>query len=158
MSRKSGKPSKDALRRLVEEYDFLLTSSDALGISLDTESEILKDIMDQHPEYKRYKPGEEIRTRNGAVVNPRLHIALEALVETQIAKNDPPEAREAYLKLQSLGVDAHEARHAVSRVFLGVVYLIMKRRLTHDPNSVYRSQLSELTRAGLNHKVFTDYR
>lgn len=39
------KPSKDTLRRLIEEYDFLLISSDALGISFDTESEILKDIM-----------------------------------------------------------------------------------------------------------------
>lgn len=150
-------PSRDRLRRLLEEYDYLLRASDLLGIPVSTEGEILKDIFDQHPEYAGFLPGEEIEMENGTKMSPRMHLALEAIIEIQIAKDDPPEAREAYLKLLSLGVDPHEARHAVGRVFIGVVWLILQKRLTANPNRYYRSQLKALKRENLRHKVFTDY-
>jgi hypothetical protein len=145
--REKRKPSEERPVGLPEEYDFLLTASYALGIPFPT-GKILKDVIDQHPEYRGTDPGEEIRTGNGSTMNPRIHVAIEAAVENQITRNDPPEAREAYLKLINQGVDAHEARHEVGRIFLDVVWHIVNRRLTDDPINVYRSHLLDLIRRG----------
>jgi len=40
----------EELRRLLEEYDYLLMVSYVLGVPISEEGEMLKDIFDQHPE------------------------------------------------------------------------------------------------------------
>lgn len=104
----------EELRSLLVEYDHLLMVSDVLGVPVSEEGEMLRNIVDQHPEYEGFLPGEEIEVEDETTVNPRLHIAVEAAVQTQIAKDDPPEAREAYLTLLGAGMDGHEARHAIN--------------------------------------------
>jgi len=156
-----GRRSKKGMRRWIEElrsllaeYDYLLMVSDVLGVPVSEEGEMLRDVIDQHPEYEGFLPGEEIEVEDGTTVNPRLHIAVEAAVQTQIAKDDPPEAREAYLTLLGAGMDGHEARHAIGRVFVETVWLVLQNRLTADPNTYYRNQLRELERQKLDHEAF----
>jgi hypothetical protein len=146
------------LMKLLEEYDSLLAASDELGLQLSIEGEILKDVMDQHPEYKGFKHGEEIELSDRTTMSPRLHIAIDAAIETQIATNNPAEAREAYLALLKVGVEPHEARHAVGRVLLDLIWQLQLNRLATEPNTYYIRQLKELKRKKLKHKVFTAYK
>ena len=145
------------MRWLLDEYDYLLTVAEVLGVPVSDEGEMLKDILDQHPEYAGFRPGEEIEMEDGTTMNPRLHIAVEAVVQSQMAKDEPPEAREAYLSLLSEGVDPHEARHAIGRIFIDVVRLILQNRLTADVGTNYRKQLRDLKRQKLSHHVFTSW-
>ena len=156
-SKENSLPKAVELTKLLDEYDSLLVAFDKLGLPLSIEGEILKDVIDQHPDYKGFKHGEEIELSDGTIMNPRLHIAIDTVIETQIAKNDPVEAREAYLKLLDVGVDPHEARHAIGRVLLDLIFQIMQNRLASDPNEFYFKQLRELKRKKLKHKVFKDY-
>lgn len=149
---------REELRRLLDEYDYLLTVAEVLGVPVSDEGEILKDILDQHPEYAGFRPGEEIEMEDETTMNPRLHIAVEAIVQSQIAKDEPQEAREAYLSLLNEGVDPHEARHGIDRIFIDVVWLILQKRLTTDAGTYYRNQLRDLKRQKLSHHVFTSWR
>lgn len=149
---KGGRRLRDELRRLLDEYEYLLTVAEALGIHVSDEGEILRDILDQHPEYAGFGPGEEVEMKDGTTMNPRLHIAVEAVVQSQMAKDEPPEARETYVSLLSEGVDPHEARHAIGRVFVETVWLLLQNRLVADPNTYYRGQLRDLKRQKLSHQ------
>lgn len=58
--KKGVRRGREELRALLEEYDYLLMVSDVLGVPVSEEGEMLKDIIDQHPEYEGFLPGEEI--------------------------------------------------------------------------------------------------
>ncbi len=47
---------------------------------------------------------------------PRLHAALHAVVETQLASGAPPETRRALERLQAGGVPRHAAVHAIAHL------------------------------------------
>lgn len=142
------------LRKLLDEYDSFLSLSQAFGFTLSDEEEILKDILDQHPEYAGYRHGAEAVAADGTRVNPRLHIAVEAAVQWQMAKDDPPEVNEAYLALLGEGVDPHEARHAVGYIMAEMIWLTLQNRLL-EPKTHYAAQLRELKLQGLRHRAFS---
>ena len=142
------------MRKLLDEYDMFLSLSGALGVALSDEEEILKDIMDQHPEFAGYRHGEEAVAADGTRINPRLHIAIEAAVQWQMAKGEPPEVNEAYLALLGEGVDPHEARHAIGYLMAEMIWLALQNRLP-EPKTHYASQLRELKHLGLRHRMFS---
>ena len=74
---RGGRRLREELRRLLNEYDYLLTVAEVLGVPVSDEGEMLKDILDQHPEYAGFRPGEEIEMEDGTTMNPRLHIAVD---------------------------------------------------------------------------------
>lgn len=47
---------------------------------------------------------------------PRLHAAIHAVVETQLASGTPPETRHALERLQAGGLPRHEAVHAIGLI------------------------------------------
>jgi len=139
---------------LLNEYDSLLLLSEALGVTVSDEGEIYKDIIDQHPEYADYSHGEEVVMEDGTRVNPRLHIAIEAAVQWQMANDEPREVNEAYLVLLGEGVDPHEARHAIGHILAEMIWLIQRDR-PPQPRTHYTARLRELGRQGLKHSMFT---
>jgi len=143
---------RDESGRLLDEYERLFSVAKVLGIDVSDEREILRDILDQHPEYAGFGPGEEVEMEDGTTMNPRLHIAVETVVQSQLAKDEPPEARQTYVSLLSEGMDPHEARHTIGRIFTGVVWLILENRLTADAGTYYRNKLRDLKRQKLVHK------
>ena len=149
-----GRKKRRELRELLNEYDSLLLLSEALGVTVSDEGEIYLDIVDQHPMYAGYGPGEEVVMEDGSRVNPRLHIAIEAAVQWQMAKDEPREVNEAYLALLGEGVDPHEARHAIGYILIQMIWLIQGDRLP-QPRTHYTAQLKELGRQGLEHPMFT---
>ena len=143
------------LRGLLDEYIRLLEVSETLGETVSEDGEMLKDIMYEHPEYAGVLHEEEIETEDGAKVNPRLHIVVEAIIQKQLAKADPPEVRDTYQKLIDEGFDPHEARHAIGRILIETIWLIQHNKLSTEPNHYYRNQLAELKRQRLRHKAFS---
>ncbi len=51
-------------------------------------------------------------------VNPDLHLVIEAMIVEQVENTDPPEISQAYDALLATGIDQHEARHVIGRVFI----------------------------------------
>lgn len=49
-------------------------------------------------------------------LNPIMHGALHAVIETQVASGDPAATREALLRLSAAGLTRHAATHALMRV------------------------------------------
>lgn len=138
------KPEK--ARKIFDEYVHIMKISELSGTPLSEESEFIKDMLAEHPQYvEDFSTG---RLREG--MNPRLHILSEAIVQRQIARNDPPEARQAHLALMSkTPLDAHEARHAVGRVLMECIWHMMREKWQPAQiNSYYRKRLKELVTKG----------
>ena len=92
--------------------------------NLEGRRKILGQLMLKHPQYQYFweipylfaeteleKALEEER------VNPDLHLTIEAIVLEQVENRDPPEISEAYKALLATGIDQHEVRHVIGRVF-----------------------------------------
>ena len=95
---------KSEIRQVVDRYAKLVVASELSGIDLSEESEYVKDILEEHPEYvEGFLSGKD---RDG--LNPRVHIFVESVIQTQIESNDPTEVREAHLALMAgPSLDAH---------------------------------------------------
>lgn len=55
-----------------------------------------------------------IAARHVPMANARVHAAIHVVVETQLASDDPPEARRAVARLVASGRSRHEAIHLVA--------------------------------------------
>ena len=54
--------------------------------------------------------------------NPRLHAVLHAVIETQIASDEPVEARQTLLRLTGEGLTRHDAVHAIGTVLTEFIF------------------------------------
>ena len=140
------------LRRISDEFAALVAISESLGIALSEESEFVKDMLAEHPEYVGdFSTGDE---REG--MNPRLHIVCEAVVQAQIACNNPPQARQAHLALMSEpSLDAHQAGHAVGSALMETIWHALREKWDPEQmNSYYRNRLRRLAERKLDDQVF----
>lgn len=64
--------------------------------------------------------------------NTRVHAALHAVVETQVAAGQPPEARRALERLIAEGVDRHTAIHALGTVASEFLLQVLHRGQKFD--------------------------
>jgi hypothetical protein len=161
MTKKGRTKEKKRLKQLSDEYLSLLMLSEVFGVTISEEGEMLKDMISEHPEYRDHLHQDEITMADGTTVNPRLHIAVEAAVQRQISKSEPPEARDAYLALLREGLDPHEARHAVGHLFLETIWRLLHNASSaiHNASSAnhneyYRQQLRDLIRLKRRHPLF----
>ena len=77
---------------------------------------------------------------------PKLHAAIHAAVENQIALGDETPARATLHRLMDEGLDRHEAIHAIGFVLAGHMYYLTHDKPTEeDPNATYFKELEELT-------------
>lgn len=82
------------------------------------ESERLEAVEAHHRTVKEHPP----------MPRPRLHAAIHAVVETQLASGAPPEARRALERLIAGGLSRHEAIHAVGTVVAEATRAAMEGR------------------------------
>jgi hypothetical protein len=148
------------IRKWEEKYNLLLIVSELLGTTLSQEDEILKDMFYEHSEFIEEILTGEDTVQNGEAMNPSLHVTIEAIVQTQISKGDPPEAREAYLTLLNEKVDPHIARHAVGAMLVDVIWygwnkLNKGEKVEGNPNVLYAEKLRELAQQKRNHPFFS---
>lgn len=73
------------------------------------------------------------------------HAAIHAVVETQIASEDPPEVAETLRRLRTEGLSRHDAVHAIGSILAGVMYdLTRAETVEGDPNEEYVQLLEDL--------------
>ncbi len=97
---------REALRRVWARRD----EADALALP---ERRLLA-ILEAHPEYRAFWEGAE---PDGGE-NPFLHVTLHDVLERQIEADDPPEVRAALGRLESAGLEPHDARHELLKVLV----------------------------------------
>jgi hypothetical protein len=78
--------------------------------------------------------------------NATLHAAVHAVVENQVALGDEIPVRRALERLQTEGLDRHEAIHAVGSVLAKHMYDLLKAGVAAaEPNKLYWDELEQLT-------------
>ena len=77
--------------------------------------------------------------------NRRLHAAMHAIVENQIALGGEVPARDTLTRLMAEGLDRHEAVHAIGTALAEHMHALMTAGATGDPNAAYDQRLRELT-------------
>jgi len=80
---------KGEVKKMLDEYYSLLRLSETFGVTMSNEGEIIKDIIDEHPEYADFLDEEELQMEDGTTINPRLHIIIESIVQNQLATGQP---------------------------------------------------------------------
>jgi len=75
--------------------------------------------------------------------NPFLHVSMHVAIESQLGSNTPPEARQAIDRMVERGVDPHEARHTIMRLFIHEVAGMMAEQ-RHFDMGAYREALRQL--------------
>jgi len=110
---------------MLDEYFSLLRLSETFGVTMSNEEEIIKDIIDEHPEYAGFLDEGELQMEDGTTINPQLHIIVESIVQNQLATGQPKDVQQAYLALLKENVDPHEARHAIGCILMETIWLIL---------------------------------
>jgi hypothetical protein len=84
-----------------------------------TEVGAFERALKDHPEFQQAVQGgmlpHQIILEDGTAINPRLHLAIHAIVERQLAADDPSGVKAVARELEQLGVSRHEVRHCIGR-------------------------------------------
>jgi hypothetical protein len=81
------------------------------------------------------------------VPNRRLHAAAHVMVETQLARQEVPEANQAFQRLRAAGLSRHRAVHALADVALAEMVRMVEARAPFDRFG-YVERLKSLTVVG----------
>lgn len=74
-----------------------------------------------------------------------MHSAVHAIVETQIASDDPPEVGAAMARLTSAGMDRHEALHALGATLARHMFALSRNEdAGADGHAKYREAVAAL--------------
>ncbi|GAB3843629.1 DUF1841 family protein [Dactylosporangium cerinum] len=73
-------------------------------------------ILGEHPEWHEVLSGPSVEGSEVDGVNPRLHLAMHAVVTNQLWDNDPQETWLAAQRLLAAGVDRHDILHQLANV------------------------------------------
>jgi hypothetical protein len=127
--------------------------SSADEAQLNDEEQGLLAAMRLHPEYYQLwdrldELSSEELEQDGT--NPILHITMHQIIETQIAKDDPPETDETLNRLMAQGTTRHDAIHQIGAVFTEELYQVLKHQ--REFNSA--RYIKKLGRLGKQRKIF----
>jgi hypothetical protein len=122
----------------MREYDPLKTPEPAQWLALDEAERI--ELIVQHHEQDKVK-----------VPNLRAHAAIHAVVETQIAMGDELPVAATLARLQSEGLDRHDAVHAIGSALAEQLHGVASGKVSGDPNSAYAAALERLNAKSWRH-------
>ncbi len=82
--------------------------------------------------------------------NRRIHAALHAIVETQVAMGAETPVQRTLERLQAEGLDRHDAIHAIGSILARQLHALAQTGEAPggDPNEWYRTELGKLTAKG----------
>ena len=76
--------------------------------------------------------GQPLPPGHPAVPSVRFHAAAHAMVETQLAREEVPDANQAFQRLRAAGVSRHAAVHALADVALSEMTRMVEARAPFD--------------------------
>ena len=86
------------------------------------------------------------RRVHGHADSRKAHSVIHAIVETQLALDEPTSAREALTRLTGEGLDRHEAIHAIGSIVAAHLFEALRGSIgEHISNETYAQALSKLT-------------
>lgn len=101
-----------------------------------TEDEAFEIALNDHPDLrKRFLKGklpDEMFDDQGNAWNPRLHLDIHAIIERQIANDEPRGIAEIARQLAEAGVDRHEIRHLLAQPATNQMWHMMKEGRPYD--------------------------
>ena len=101
-----------------------------------SEDDAWQKALDDHPEYRDGildgSLPEEILDANGELINPRLHLTMHAIVEQQLAADEPVGIAEIARQLADLGVSQHEIRHIISGPLAEQLWMMQSKGAQFD--------------------------
>ena len=122
----------------MRQYDPLRAPQAATWLALDEAERI--HLVSQFHERKRL-----------AVPNLRAHAAIHAIVETQVAMGTGLPVAATLARLQSEGLDRHDAVHAIGSVLAEHLHGIASGAATGEPNAAYAAALEKLNASAWRH-------
>ena len=113
-----------------------------------SEREALQIALDDHPEYKeavlKDTLPKEIIGPTGEPMSPRMHLQIHAIVERQLAADEPHGIVNVAREMMDLGVSPHDVRHAIGEAISRQMWHAMKYNQPFD-QSEYFADLREIT-------------
>jgi hypothetical protein len=101
-----------------------------------TEDAALEIALRDHPEWRQaWESGEladEIIGKDGQPMSPRAHLHIHAVVERQLAADEPKGVRAIARKLRQLGVSRHDVRHQIGAVIAEHIWYMTKEGCPFD--------------------------
>ena len=101
-----------------------------------TEDAALEIALRDHPEWRRaWERGEladEITGEDGQPMSPRAHLHIHAVVERQLAADEPKGVRAIARELEQLGVSRHDVRHEIGAVIAEHMWYMTKEGCPFD--------------------------
>ena len=100
-----------------------------------------------HPEWRKAwekdKLPEEIVGQDGEPMNPRLHLEMHAVLERQLAADDPKGVVAIARQLERLGFSPHDVRHQIGGVLAKHMWYMMMEGCPFDEKR-YLAELGEI--------------
>ena len=101
-----------------------------------TEDAALEIALRDHPEWRRaWERGEladEITGEDGQPMSPRAHLHIHAVVERQLAADEPKGVLAIARELEQLGVSRHDVRHEIGAVITEHMWYMTKEGCPFD--------------------------
>jgi hypothetical protein len=101
-----------------------------------TEDSALEIALRDHPEWRRaWENGEladEIIGDDGQPMSPRAHLQIHAVVERQIAADEPKGIVGIARELEQLGLSRHDVRHEIGAVIAEHIWYMTKEGCPFD--------------------------
>ena len=114
-----------------------------------TEDAALEIALRDHPEWRRAQDqGElpdEIVGEDGQPMSPRAHLHIHAVVERQLAADEPKGVAAVARELEQLGVSQHDVRHEIGAVMTEHIWYMTKEGCPFDEGR-YLAELREVVR------------
>ena len=92
----------------------------------------LKDHPEWRKAWQKAELPEEIVGEDGEPVNPQLHLHMHAVVERQLAADDPKGVVAIAAELEKLGFSQHDIRHEIACVVANQMWYMTKERCVFD--------------------------
>ena len=103
--------------------------------------------LKDHPQWRKaWQKGElpeEIAGEDGEPMSPQLHLQMHAVVERQLATDDPKGVVAIAAQLERLGFSQHGIRHEIGCVVANHMWYMMKEGCVFDEQR-YLAELREL--------------
>ena len=112
-----------------------------------TEDEALEIALRDHPEWRREwerdELAEEMIGEDGQPMSPRAHLHIHAVVERQLAVDEPKGVLAIARELEQLGVSRHDVRHEIGAVITEHMWYMTKEGCTFDEGR-YLAELGKI--------------
>ena len=92
----------------------------------------LRDHAEWRSAWERGDLADEIISEDGQLMSPRAHLQIHAVVERQLAADEPKGVLAIARDLEQLGVSRHDVRHEIGAVFTEHMWYMTKEGCPFD--------------------------